>query len=296
MMRLLLAVAALAGCVLTGAPAQAQAIHTWVAANGDDAMPCSRTAPCKTFAGAISKTSANGEINCVDAAGYGAVTITKTITIDCGGAFGRISAGTLTVNGSQITVHIRNLTIDGGFINGIGVNILNASKVNLENVVIRNHTQQGVRNANSTSGSMLVIQDSVISNNQAAGVSCVGATGSGVLLHNVVSKQNQYGLALGNGYYGIVQRSNMSNNWGAGLEADPGGNLVVDDTMLNNNNIALQISGTATMSNTTVVYNTTAFSGSGTINTFGNNRTVGNVTLGKTLVAMGGATTDLGQK
>src|SRR5512132_4382749 len=67
----------------SAAVAQAQASRTWVSGVGDDANPCSRTAPCKTFAGAISKTAAGGEINCLDPAGYGSVTITKSITIDC---------------------------------------------------------------------------------------------------------------------------------------------------------------------------------------------------------------------
>ena len=68
--------------VLVAAPAQAQATRTWVSGVGDDANPCSRTAPCKTFAGAISKTAANGEINVLDPGGFGAVTITKSITIN----------------------------------------------------------------------------------------------------------------------------------------------------------------------------------------------------------------------
>src|SRR6266446_2061035 len=69
-------------CVLQAAPAQAQATRTWVSGVGDDVNPCSRTAPCKTFAGAISKTAKDGEIDCLDPAGFGAVTITKSITID----------------------------------------------------------------------------------------------------------------------------------------------------------------------------------------------------------------------
>src|SRR3981189_852725 len=68
--------------LLQAAPAQAQASRTWVSGVGDDANPCSRTAPCKTFAGAISKTAVDGEINALDPAGFGAVTITKAITID----------------------------------------------------------------------------------------------------------------------------------------------------------------------------------------------------------------------
>ena len=163
-------------------------------------------------------------------------------------------------------------------------------------MVITNNTQQGVRNANTTAGSMLVIKDFTISNNALAGVSVTAASGSGVLLDNVVSKQNQYGLAVGNGIYGIVSRSNISNNFGAGGEADAGSQVVVEDSMLNNNAVAMQISGIATLANTAVIFNTTGFSGGGAINTFGNNRLFGNPTLGQALVPVGSASTDLGQK
>src|ERR1051326_3206727 len=70
--------------------AQAQATRTWVSGVGDDANPCSRTAPCKTFAGPISKTASPGIINCLDPGGFGAVTITKSITIDCTGTYGSV--------------------------------------------------------------------------------------------------------------------------------------------------------------------------------------------------------------
>src|SRR5512135_2802183 len=79
------------------APAQAQATRTWISGVGDDANPCSRTAPCKTFAGAISKTAAGGEIDCLDPGGFGAVTITKAIMIDCipgAGEGGELVSGT----------------------------------------------------------------------------------------------------------------------------------------------------------------------------------------------------------
>src|SRR5438046_7520600 len=74
------------------APAHAQATRTWVSGVGDDVNPCSRTAPCKTFAGAISKTFINGEIDCLDEGGFGRITITKSITIEgpFGGGFGSI--------------------------------------------------------------------------------------------------------------------------------------------------------------------------------------------------------------
>src|SRR6201988_2807710 len=101
---------------------QAQATRTWVSGVGDDVNPCSRTAPCKTFAGAISKTAAGGEINCLDPAGYGSVTITKSITIDCAGTLGSIlnsSVNGININDSAsgtpntADVTIRNLSING---------------------------------------------------------------------------------------------------------------------------------------------------------------------------------------
>src|SRR6267142_2999975 len=97
--------------------AQAQATRTWVSGVGDDVNPCSRTAPCKTFAGAISKTAAGGEINCLDPGGFGGVTIGKSLTISCEG----VTAGVLTssVNGILVAagagdvVFLKGLDIEG---------------------------------------------------------------------------------------------------------------------------------------------------------------------------------------
>src|ERR1700709_75405 len=104
--------------LLATAPAHAQATRTWVSGVGDDVNPCSRTAPCKTFAGAISKTAIAGEINCLDPGGFGTVTITKSMTLNCVGTLGSILASGvpgITVNataaGSKVVV--RNLQING---------------------------------------------------------------------------------------------------------------------------------------------------------------------------------------
>src|SRR5262245_19324483 len=115
-------------------PAEAQATRTWVSGVGDDANPCSRTAPCKTFAGAISKTAAGGEINCLDPGGFGAITITKSMTIDCDGTFGSIlAAGTngVNVNASNIIVNLRNISIDGTTSGLIGVNFISGAMLKI---------------------------------------------------------------------------------------------------------------------------------------------------------------------
>src|SRR6185437_615326 len=97
--------------------ADAQATRTWVSGVGDDANPCSRTAPCKTFAGAISKTAAGGEINCLDPGGFGAVTITKAITIDCahteGGILAALTNGVIVNAAAGDKIILRGLDIDG---------------------------------------------------------------------------------------------------------------------------------------------------------------------------------------
>src|SRR5258707_3718704 len=96
--------------------ADAQATRTWVSGVGDDVNQCSRTAPCKTFAGAISKTAVGGEISVLDPGGFGGVTITKSITLDGDGTLASILvSGTngIVINGAGITVTIRNLSLFG---------------------------------------------------------------------------------------------------------------------------------------------------------------------------------------
>src|ERR1700736_5478863 len=105
-------------CAMSSA-AQAQATRTWVSGVGDDANPCSRTAPCKTFPGAISKTAAGGEIDALDPGGFGTVNITKSITIECDIGPGSILATSTTgisinANAASDVIYIRNLNINGG--------------------------------------------------------------------------------------------------------------------------------------------------------------------------------------
>lgn len=137
-------------CVLMGASlAHAQATRTWVSGVGDDANPCSRTAPCKTFAGAISKTAAGGEISVLDPGGFGGVTITKSMTIDGQGVVASIvNAG--GVNGIVINtglndkVVIRNITINGIGSGLNGIRFLAGASLLVDNVTIQGMTTDGI--------------------------------------------------------------------------------------------------------------------------------------------------------
>ncbi len=124
-----------------GSPAHAQATRTWVSGVGDDANPCSRTAPCKTFAGAISKTAAGGEINCIDPGGFGAVTIVKAMTIDCANIeAGVVVAGTngVIVNaGASDVVVLRGIDFMGTVtVPGLnGIRFIAGGALHVENIL-----------------------------------------------------------------------------------------------------------------------------------------------------------------
>ncbi len=146
---------ALSLCAMTTA-AQAQATRTWVSGVGDDANPCSRTAPCKTFAGAISKTAAGGEIDALDPGGFGTLTITKAITIDGGGGqvASVLASGTIGFNvnaGATDSVTLRNLRINGAgtTLGTKGINVINVGTLHVQDVVIENFCNVGIDAENS---------------------------------------------------------------------------------------------------------------------------------------------------
>src|ERR1043165_974362 len=149
--------------------AQAQATRTWVSGVGDDVNPCSRTAPCKTFAGAIGKTMMGGEICALDPGGFGMVTITKSITLDGTSVIAGIAANAMTGITINITdakdtaksVRLRGLTIDG-FGSGInGINVMAANSVTVEDSIIDGFATTGVMVRAGT----VFIKNSTIRNN-----------------------------------------------------------------------------------------------------------------------------------
>jgi hypothetical protein len=275
---------------LMSAPAYAQATRTWVSGVGDDnntVNGCSRTATCKTFAAAISVTDTNGEINCTDPGGFGTLTITKSITIDCSGTFGGIVVAGfngITVNLTASPDPLKSVVLRGININGAGsggqaglkgVSILSAAVVTLENVEIMNFAQQGVADTRTTQGK-LFIKNSVIRNNAGVGIA-VGATGGAMVsIENTHSINNLYGLATSNGNQIKITRSVFSGNSTAGIEADPGAQIGVEHSTVNFNGTGLQAYGTIWIDDTDVAFNQAATAG--TPVSFGNNRFYANVT------------------
>jgi hypothetical protein len=285
--KLLAAVGTAVAVFAFSAPASAQATRTWVSGVGDDVNPCSRTAPCKTFAGAISKTAAGGEINCLDPAGYGGVTTVKAMTFNCGYTLGSILVAGgpgITVNaGVNDRVSIRGIQLQG--INQtaspgtIGIRILAAQAVSIEDCVVSNFSQQGIQDARTAGGTKLFIRNSVISNNTSSGISLSATNGSVTHIEHTSSINNLFGIGSASGNSVMVKRSVLSGNSTGGVETDAGAQMDVDDSSVTNNGTGVVANGTIRMSNSDIAFNTTASSGTGA-STYGNNRINGNTNAG----------------
>lgn len=254
--------------VLLGPPvAHAQATRTWVSGVGDDVNPCSRTAPCKTFAGAISKTAAGGEINCLDPGGYGTVTITKSISILCSGTLGSVLASAtngININDSAsgspgtVVVYLEGLDIEGaGTTPGLsGIRFTSGASLHVKNVTIRDFTTSPAHGISfaPTASAKLIVENTTISNTGtgAAGAAIVVNPGSGAAAIAMISNSH-----LHRGTFGVA---GDSSGGAAGI------NIVVRDTVANGftntaflttgNNIGMLVNGSAaTASGTGLVAN-----------------------------------------
>jgi hypothetical protein len=266
------------------APAHAQATRTWVSGVGDDVNPCSRTAPCKTFAGAISKTAAGGKINCLDPGGFGAVTITKSIEIDClqfpGGI---LNAGTNGVNVSTtagIKVVLRGIEIAGAGTGISGVNIVIASEVTVDKCFIIGQTQNAI-NVNTTAAGTtnLIVLDTVMTqaNKGIAFSATGGAAALGSIRNVTIEKVTAAAVSLDtSNTFATVSHSFLTGNGTGGLVAASGSALNVTDSTLTFNTTGLNatVSGaTIRMSDNNLLANgtSTAFVAGATLSSSGTN-------------------------
>ncbi len=310
--------------LMHAAPVHAQATRTWVSGVGDDANPCSRTAPCKTFAGAISKTALNGEINCLDPGGFGAVTITKSITIDCHEIFASIlNSGTNGVNipfnsfnaaDTRKTVRLRNINFNGADtgVNGIRITggaVIAAGVVIIEDCLIDGNfagAANGIADER-TGGGELYISNTTVRNTGAIGIMINPGSGTAVgqviaaVLDNVRVQNSFIGLGVGNNGIVMVNRSVFSGHTSAGIAV--AGTLaaaqvnVSNSIVTSNNGNGIQnLAGTVTirLSNNDIAFNGTGISGA--TQSFTNNRIAGNGSPGTAPTAIGTTSNPTGQQ
>ena len=273
--------------------------------SGDDANPCSRTAPCKTFAGAISKTAASGEINCLDPGGFGAVTITKSIIISCdGGTAGVLVSGTngIVVNvASTDIVYLRGLDIEGINTGLSGVNFIGAGVLHIEHCLIRGFNSGPATGINFVPNgvSELYVSDSFIADNG------TGTTGGGIIvkptgaanvnavLSEVRVENNIMGIladeTVGTGTVNLwITDSTSVGNSFPGIAALGGtgvSRVMITRTTSAGNNVGLRTDGATAFlrfGSSVVTSNSTGVlaTNSSTLQSYGNNQLTANLTDG----------------
>lgn len=294
-------VAVFAVCLFCNSLAQAQATRTWVSGVGDDANPCSRTAPCKTFAGAISKTAAGGEINCLDPGGFGAVTITKSIAIDCHHTEGGILAA--STNGVIINalttdkIILRGLDINGGGGAGglDGIRFLAGGSLTVEDTTINNMANGINVGLNQAAAAEVYVTRCYIRNNASVGI-FVSNAGAGIIsgvIEKTTSENNNFGLIGRNQARVTTRESVFSGNTTNGilaevLSAGPTAEINVDSCIVTGNGTGLNAGSSAAanqgilrVTNTNISANGTGVSaGNGQALTFCDNKLLGNTAPG----------------
>jgi hypothetical protein len=283
--------------IFGSAPVYAQATRTWVSGVGDDANPCSRTAPCKTFAGAISKTAAGGEINVLDPGGFGGVTITKSISVVSDGAIaGVLTGGTngFIINaGATDVVVLRGLDIEGVGTGTNGIRFIAGGQLHVEKCTIHNFAQKGIL-FEPNSAAQLFVKDSTIRNNDndpnGGGIllkPVVGGTAN-ALIENVRLEHNLFGLRAETGATASVNNSVAAGNINGGfiaLTTSTAAVVNLSDSVSTFNSTGVLANGAnalVRLTNTVITRNNTgiSFLGGGTVASFVNNKNAGNTTNG----------------
>lgn len=281
--------------------AQAQSPRTWVSGTGDDADPCSRTSPCKTFAGAFSKTPEGGEINALNPSGYGSLHITKAVTVDGGTGSGWssvqvqssnafiVNISTSSAHADDAVVILRNLSFNGfsqtsGFVGINGINYIRGAQVKVENCQFQNLTTNGIRVSLGTTSGNLTVQDCFFENVNSVITSTATAPAFAVIQfeHNRMVGSST-GLNASTNTFATVRDSyfgSFTSSNGA-VRAGPGSQVNVINSMFANNVVGANVAGgTIRLSNNEFFDNATAISG--TAESANNNKFRGNTANGAT--------------
>jgi hypothetical protein len=313
---------ALALIALLASPAHSQSgsSETFVASFGNDSNSCDRTSPCRSFNGAIAKTSGHGVINCVDSFSLlGPVNVDRSVTIDCqavhnrtesnGSAGVAINFDSFLGSDTRKTVRLRNFTVSGTDIGAGGIVITGSATgttVVIEDCVIDGNivsgqTDRGIDDRRS-GGGKLFVTNTTISNNAGAGISVLPASGASniqVLLNNVRAYNNGTGAQFGNLVRALIDQSAFSGNTGAGILTVAGAIVDVDRSTVSHNANGIQaLGGVVSLANSNIKLNTSQGinTSGGTVFSFGNNRIAFNASPGTAPSPAGAVSNDLGQQ
>ena len=281
--------ALLLAAVLTPAAFALQPQRTWVSGVGDDANPCSRTAPCLTWQGAIDKTAAGGEIDALDPGGFGAVTITKQITLDGGGFVAGILASTgldgIVINaGANDVVTLRGLDINGNGTGANGVKIMTARVVNIEQSRIYGFGSIGINATGTLIGDVWVKDTRISDCTQFDPAIAVDGTAGAVraVLNNVEVHHCETGLFVTHGAVVTARNSDFSQNRSLGVGAFSGALVTLDSGSVSECGEGVRSGSTIRLTNMSILDNAIGLFvlEGGSIVSFNNNRFRGNTVDG----------------
>jgi hypothetical protein len=278
---------------------QAQS-RTWVSGVGDDLNPCSRTAPCKTWSGAFSKTSAGGEINALDPGGYGTLTITKSITIDGGTGSGWGSTLAAATNGfilndsasgtpNTAIATLRNLSINGAGTGIRGIRFTAGKMLHIENCQIFGFKGSGINShgievnltAAATGSQRVVIKNNIIRENTGDGINIKNSNATGVnvfIEDNIITRGNN-GIVCGQNARCFANRNTITHNAADGISSATGNfGVDLDSNFIATNATGLRlVAGTTRIAGNRIVNHTTGINlAGGTPVTYGDNKVDGN--------------------
>jgi hypothetical protein len=279
----------------------------YVAAYGNDSSTsCLANAPCFTLAGAHNRATPGDTIICLTSPYPVALSITKSVTIDCSSARAAVQTSFISVGSESTrnaivisiapsagdplrTVRLRGITIDGGFpvtqnvskVYDRGIDIRDATTaVYIEDCVITNIAQQGIYDHRIGGQTKLFVKDTVVSNSSGPGIVATSSAPGVMVLDNVSMLNNLYGAAAAVGNNISITRSVLSGNAQAGVVADGGAQITIDGSLISNNNIGMLVGGTLRLLDTKIQFNNQAVSGPAISlgrNTFSGNSAIGNV-------------------
>jgi len=309
--------AIVAACtMLWSTPAAAQATRTWISGVGDDANPCSRTAPCKTFQGAIPKTAAGGEINCLDPGGFGALTITKSISLICDDTQAGVlvaASNAFIINSSTAIVTISGIDFEGlgqtGSAANNGINVLNAAAVHVRNSKIRGFRNgYGINFQPQNANSQLFVDNVTISESGGSAMPAAsgginispapGMTANATITNTQIVDNTNIGVHIdttgivGSAISATIDHVTLSNNGVGILVKAPNGTgtakvMLTDSLVALNAGQGLIVNGTPSSANARVGNTTITGNGAGLLVlgtaqalSYGDNRLDGNTTDG----------------
>jgi hypothetical protein len=295
-------------CLIFAGPAQAQRDRVFVASYGSDSNPCTFGSPCKTFQNAVNVVAAGGEVTAIDSAGFGPMTIGKAVTITSpegveAGIAAPADGTAITIQaGSDDTVILSGLTLDGAGSAAAGVDFRTGSRLEIVRSIIRNYTNGGVTLSVGGSGTLYISHTLLSGNPYAVYVApgcCSTAGVSGVLDHVNIQGSANYGIEIiGSSSTGAitftVSDSVIANNVGNAIgvfsfseDSPVSVDVMVRNCTIANNSIGLDMSGefvSMWVSGSTITGNLEGWANDvGTLASYGNNNIVGNKIANTTL-------------